>query len=89
MERWEGLQGLDPAGEDAPKGVGGATSVRHVLSCGGPGSPPFWGGDLGFVIRDVHESGGVTCGFTKADIETEGGTMEQQDLAEVVSREGP
>ena len=41
LEIWEGPQGLEPAGEDAPEGGDGATSVCHVLSGGGPGSPNF------------------------------------------------
>ena len=66
-ERQEGPQGLEPAGEATPEGGGGATSVRYVLSGGGPGSPPFGGGDLGFVIGHVQEAGGGTRGFPKAD----------------------
>ena len=67
MERRKGPQGLEPAGEADPEGGGGSTSVRHVLSGGGPGSPPFWGGDLGFDRGDVQEARGGTHGVTKAD----------------------
>ena len=39
--------------------------IRHVLSGGVTGSPPFWGRDLGFVGGYVQESGGVHVGFLR------------------------
>ena len=60
-------QGMEPAGEAAPGGGGRDTSVCHVLSSGGAVSPPFWGGDLGFVRGDVQEAGGGSCRFPKVD----------------------
>ena len=48
-------------------GRGGDTSVRHVLSGGGPVSPPFWGGELSFVRGDVLEARGGPCDFPMED----------------------
>ena len=89
MECQEGPQGLEPAGEAAPEGGGGATSVRHVLSIGGPYSPPLWGGDLGFVRGDVQEYGEGPRRFPKADNGSEGGATGGRNLAVGGSREGP
>ena len=36
-------------------------------------SPPFGGGDLGFVRGDVQEARGFSCGFITVDNEAEGG----------------
>ena len=79
-ESQEGPQGLEPAGEAALEGGGGSTSVRHVLSSGGPDSPPFWGGDLSFVRGDVQESGGSTRAFPNEYNEAEGGATGGRDL---------
>ena len=80
MELWEGPQGLEPAGEAAPEGGGGDTNAHHVLSSSGPDSPPFWGGNLGFVRGDVQEAGGGTRGFLKADNKAEGSATGGWDL---------
>ena len=88
MECREGPPGLEPDGEAAPEVGGGATSVCHVSSGGDTGSPPFWGGDLGFVRGDVQEDGGGTCGVTKEDNRAEGGAAEGRDLLSGGIREG-
>ena len=85
---WEGPSGLDPAKETAAEGWGGATSVCHILSVGGPRSLNFWGGDLVFVGGDVPEALGGTRGIPKADNGTEGSVTEGQDLVVCDSREG-
>ena len=77
MERQEGPQGLELAGEAAPEGRGGAMSVCHVLSINGPDSPPLWGGDLGFVRGNVPKDGGGTCRFPKEI--TEQREVQQED----------
>ena len=89
LELRKGLQGLELTREAATAGGVGATSVRHVLSSGGPGSPPFWGGDLGFVRGDVQEAGGGTRGFPKVYNGEEGGAMRGRDMVAGGSREGP
>ena len=66
----EGPHGLDLAWEAATEGGGGATSVCHILSGSGLGSPTFWGGGLGFVGGNVLEAGGGTRVFPKADKRT-------------------
>ena len=66
-EIWEGLQGLEPAGEYVADRGGGATSVLHVLLISGLDSTPLWGGDLGFVRGNVEEDEGGTRRFLKAD----------------------
>ena len=88
-EFWESPPGLDPDGEAATEVGGGATSVHHVLSGGGPDSPPFWGGYLGFVGGDVQEVGGDTFEVPKADNGTEGSATEGRVLAVFGSIEGP
>ena len=77
---------MEPAGEDATTGRGGTTSVLHVLSSGGPVSPNFWGGDLGFVRGDVQEARRVSCGFPTEDNEAEGDATEGRDMADGVRR---
>ena len=58
---------MESAGETSQEGGGGAMSVRNVLSGGGPGSPTFGGGDLGFVGGDVPETVGGARGIPKVD----------------------
>ena len=77
------------SGEAAPEGGGGATSVRHVLSISGPGSPTSFGRDLGFSRGDVQEYRGGTRGFSKADYGTGGGATGGKDLSAGGSIEGP
>ena len=75
------------SGKDALEGRDVATSVHHILLRGGPDSPPFWVGDLGFVRSGVQEAVVTTLGFTKADNRVEGGETGGRDLEEVSSRE--
>ena len=62
-------------------GGGVSTSVCHVLSGSGPGSPTFGVGELSFFRGNVQEAGGGTCGVPKEDNRTEGDATEGQDLA--------
>ena len=70
---------MEPTGEAATSGGGGATSVRHVLSSGGPVSPPFRGGDLGFVRGKVKEARGGSHGFPMVENKSGVGATEGQD----------
>ena len=80
---------MELTGEAATAGGGGATSVHHVLSSGGLVSPPFRGGDLGFVRGDVKEDIGVSRGFPTADNKAGGGAKEGRGMAAGFSRYGP
>ena len=79
---------MEPAGEAVTAGGHGTTSVCHVLSSGGPVSPPFWGGDLGFVRGDAKEDIGGSRGFILTDNEAEGEVTEVWDMVAGVSRDG-
>ena len=68
---------------------GGATSVRHVLSSGGPVIPPLRVGDLGFSRDDAKEARGVSRGFSAADNESGGGAIEGRDMVAGGRRDGP
>ena len=78
---------LEP--DAAPEVGGRATSVHHVLSSGGPDSPPFGGKELGFVRGDVQEDVGGTCGFPKAYNRAEVGETGGRDLVAGGSIGGP
>ena len=63
------------------KDVGGvATSVRNVLSGGGPGSITFWGVDLGFIGGSVLEYEVNARGIHKSENETDVSVEEGRDL---------
>ena len=62
--------------------------VRHVLLDGGPVSPLFGVGDLGFVGVNVQESGEDTRGVSESDNGTEGSETQGRYLAADGSREG-
>ena len=70
-------------------GGGGATSVCHVLLSGGPVSPPFRGGYLGFVRGNFQEARGVSRGFPTSYNESEGGEIEGHYMEVGCSRYGP
>ena len=56
---------MEPDGEAATEGVGGATSVRHVLSGGGTGSPPF-GAETWVLSEEMSRKlEGVHAGFLR------------------------
>ena len=67
----------------------GSTSVRHDLSSGGPVSPSFWCGDLGFSRGNVQESIGGSRGFPTKDNKPEGSATEGRDMEAGGSRDGP
>ena len=68
----EGTPSTESAGETATEGGYRATSVRHVLSGGGPGSLTFGGGDLIFVRCNIPESVRGARGINISDNGTEG-----------------
>ena len=63
-------------------------SVHHVLLSGGPVSPTFGGGDLGFVRGNAHEDRGGLRWFPVEDNKVEGGETEGQDMVKGDSRDG-
>ena len=70
-------------------GRGRSHECPSFLLGNGPGSPSFWGGDLGFVRGSVPESVGGACGITKTDNRTEVSATEGRDMSVCGSREGP
>ena len=88
LGRREGLQGMDLAGEASTEGGGQDLSVRHFKLGGVPGSPHFWGGDLGLFRGDVQEYGGGTHDIPKANNRTEVSAIEGRDLEAGGSRGG-
>ena len=66
-----------------------STSVCHILLSSSPFSPPFGGGDLGFIRGDAQEAREGACGFPTADNKAEGGATELRDMPTGDSRDGP
>ena len=65
-EHSEGEKNLGKFREVAEEGGSGPDSLSKVLTIGGPGGAPLWGGNLGLVGNNAAKTLGGTRGFLAA-----------------------
>ena len=68
----EGAPSLELASETSKERRGGPANVSNVLSGSVAGGIIIWGGDLGFVDRDVQEAGRAERGISQTGDGAEG-----------------